>query len=154
MKKLYLILTSTMIINQGVQSRHQNDDRRGYLENVGESTGDTVKDTGYLAGSLVGAGRDEDEGYLENIGHSTESVIKDVGFTAGSLFGFGRDRDNEDRDHHRSSRERRRQNKDHDRNYENRSESKKTSGTPGMQRRQARRQNRRGVSRNSNDYND
>ncbi len=39
--------------------KHKEEKRDGYVENVGKRTGNTVKDTGMLAGSFLGLGRDK-----------------------------------------------------------------------------------------------
>lgn len=40
--------------------KHKKEEKRdGYVENVGKRTGNTVKDTGMLAGSFLGLGRDK-----------------------------------------------------------------------------------------------
>lgn len=98
----------------------------GYFENIGERTGTVIEDTGLLAGSLLGLGREKKEnddskknrsdkkrrskrntntnksekekkdGYVENIGTRTGNTVKDTGMFAGSFLGLGRDKKDTD----------------------------------------------------------
>lgn len=68
MKKQTLLLACLIIASQTITPRDYDDNydddrsyREGYVENVGERTGDVIKDTGLLAGGLLGFGRDRDE---------------------------------------------------------------------------------------------